>query len=171
MYPMKKKRCESTDFTSSQVISLNAFFSVTESQAQSVPEPNEIGNVIQEVVDFERQINLEVKSDDVQELLDLRNQMTIDELLEVHEQDILSSNPVQSEDRMTVGNLTEGLNLIEKGLQSLENIGLQRKAYFFNKAMKKKTINPLLRNFADEKKNYLSRQTNLLYFMKPSTSK
>ncbi|GFU76915.1 hypothetical protein TNCV_4520711 [Trichonephila clavipes] len=66
-------------------------------------------------------MNLEMDSDGVQELLDFHNQeLTMDELIEMHEQkqDIEkfeSLNPVQSEDRMTVGNLTEGLNLIEKG--------------------------------------------------------
>ncbi|GFW32148.1 transposable element Tcb1 transposase [Trichonephila clavipes] len=42
----------------------------------------------------------------------------------MHEQDIKepeSSDPVQSEDRMTAGNLIEWLNLIEKGLRIFEN--------------------------------------------------
>ncbi|XP_023218164.1 uncharacterized protein LOC111620476 [Centruroides sculpturatus] len=47
-------------------------------------EPDEIGDVIEEVVDLARQINLEVDSDDVQELLDSHNQeLTIDELIEM----------------------------------------------------------------------------------------
>ncbi|GFW70838.1 integrase catalytic domain-containing protein [Trichonephila clavipes] len=65
-------------------------FSITESLAELVPETDEIGNVIEEVVtrDLARQINLEVDSDNVQELLDSRNQeLTIDELPEKHEQD------------------------------------------------------------------------------------
>ncbi|GFW93114.1 hypothetical protein TNCV_3888551 [Trichonephila clavipes] len=44
-----------------------------------------------------------------------------------------SLNPVQSEARMTVGNLTEGFSLIEKGLQILENT-------YFNKTRKKKLL-------------------------------
>ncbi|GFU83485.1 hypothetical protein TNCV_2142431 [Trichonephila clavipes] len=45
-----------------------------------------IGNVIEEVVDLSRQINLEVDSDDVQELLNSHNQeLTMDELIEMHE--------------------------------------------------------------------------------------
>ncbi|GFX84274.1 hypothetical protein TNCV_3976191 [Trichonephila clavipes] len=51
----------------------------------------EIGNVIEEVVCLISEINLEVDSDDVQELLDSHYQkLTIDELIEmsVHEQDI-----------------------------------------------------------------------------------
>ncbi|XP_023220465.1 tigger transposable element-derived protein 1-like [Centruroides sculpturatus] len=100
----------------------------TLNEAESVPEPDEIGNVIEEVVDLARQINLEVDSDDLQELLDSHNQeLTIDELIEMREQeqDIEepdSLDPVQSEDRMMVGNLTDGLSSIEKGLQILENI-------------------------------------------------
>ncbi|XP_023232690.1 tigger transposable element-derived protein 1-like [Centruroides sculpturatus] len=96
--------------------------------AESVPEPDEIGNVIEEVVDLARQINLEVDSDDVRELLDSHNQeLTIDELIEMCEQEqdieeLDSLDPVKSEDRMTVGKLTEGLSVIEKGLQILENI-------------------------------------------------
>ncbi|GFW74027.1 hypothetical protein TNCV_545511 [Trichonephila clavipes] len=72
-----------------------------------------------EVVELARQINFEVDSDDVRELLDSYNQeLAIDELIEMHEQDIEeleSLDPVQSEDRMTFGNLTEGFNLIEIG--------------------------------------------------------
>ncbi|GFX29144.1 hypothetical protein TNCV_3216791 [Trichonephila clavipes] len=42
----------------------------------------------QEVVDLTKQINLEVNSDDVQELLDFHNQeLTIDKLIEMHEQE------------------------------------------------------------------------------------
>ncbi|GFY15987.1 hypothetical protein TNCV_1286321 [Trichonephila clavipes] len=67
------------------------------------------------------QIHLEVESDDVQELLDSHNhELTIDELIEIHEQEqdieeLECLNPVQSEDIMTVGSLTEGISLIEKG--------------------------------------------------------
>ncbi|GFW71909.1 hypothetical protein TNCV_3220851 [Trichonephila clavipes] len=61
------------------------------------------------------------RSDDVQKLLDIHNQeLTMDELIEMHEQEqdieeLESLDPVQSENRMTVVNLTEGLNLIENG--------------------------------------------------------
>ncbi|GFX96116.1 hypothetical protein TNCV_2290061 [Trichonephila clavipes] len=60
----------------------------------------------------DRQINLKVDSDDVQDLLDFRNQeLTIDVLVEMHEneqdiEELKSLNPVQPEDRITVGNLT-----------------------------------------------------------------
>ncbi|GFW66327.1 hypothetical protein TNCV_1712251 [Trichonephila clavipes] len=51
-------------------------------------EPYEIGNVIEEVANLARKINLEVKSENVQELLDAQYQeLTIDELIEIHEQD------------------------------------------------------------------------------------
>ncbi|GFW04153.1 uncharacterized protein TNCV_2669181 [Trichonephila clavipes] len=54
-----------------------------------VPEPNEIGNVIEEVVRLVGQINLKVDSDDVQELLDFHKQeLTVNEIVEMHEQDI-----------------------------------------------------------------------------------
>ncbi|GFV29352.1 dachshund homolog 1 [Trichonephila clavipes] len=50
------------------------------------PEPDEIGNLIEEVVNLARKINLEVDSDDVQELLGSNNQeLTIDELIEMHD--------------------------------------------------------------------------------------
>ncbi|GFW45912.1 unconventional myosin-XV [Trichonephila clavipes] len=61
------------------------------------------------------------------ELLDSQNQeSTMDELIELHgqEQDIEkleSLDIVQAKDGMTVGNLAEGLSLIEKGFQILEN--------------------------------------------------
>ncbi|GFY33542.1 hypothetical protein TNCV_4538761 [Trichonephila clavipes] len=55
---------------------------------ESVPEPDEIGNLIEEVFDLDRQINSELDSDDVQELLDSHNQeMTMDELIVMHEQE------------------------------------------------------------------------------------
>ncbi|GFW17314.1 hypothetical protein TNCV_3905241 [Trichonephila clavipes] len=75
--------------------------------------------IIEEIVYLVRQINLEVDSD-IQELLDSHNrELTIDELIEMHEQGIEkfeSLEPVHSKDRMTVGNLTESLSLIEKEL-------------------------------------------------------
>ncbi|GFY36036.1 hypothetical protein TNCV_4844081 [Trichonephila clavipes] len=70
-------------------------------KTESALEPGKIGNVIKEVVDNSRQINLEVDSDDVQELLDSHKQeMTFDKLVEMHEleQDIEkleSLDPIQ----------------------------------------------------------------------------
>ncbi|GFY11349.1 hypothetical protein TNCV_4473321 [Trichonephila clavipes] len=46
---------------------------LTEIQAESVPESDEVGIGILEVVDLARQINLEENSEDVQELLDFYN--------------------------------------------------------------------------------------------------
>ncbi|GFS79699.1 oxidation resistance protein 1 [Trichonephila clavipes] len=57
-------------------------------EVESLPEPDEIGNFVEEVVDIARQINSGVDNDDVQELLDSHHQeRTIDELTEMHEQD------------------------------------------------------------------------------------
>ncbi|GFT56069.1 hypothetical protein TNCV_76141 [Trichonephila clavipes] len=53
-----------------------------------MPEPDEISNMIKEVVDLAGHINLGVDNDNIQELLDSLNQdLTIDELLEMHEQE------------------------------------------------------------------------------------
>ncbi|GFW53192.1 hypothetical protein TNCV_3294391 [Trichonephila clavipes] len=94
-----------------------SFFSSSSTHTiESVPEPDEL---VIEVVDLAWQINLE-DGDDVQELLDSHNQeLTIDELVEMHKQEqdveeLESVDPVQSDERMTVGSLTEGLSLIEK---------------------------------------------------------
>ncbi|GFU05425.1 hypothetical protein TNCV_3290781 [Trichonephila clavipes] len=63
----------------------------------------EIGNVIEEVTNLVRQINLEVDSDDVQEVLDFHNQeQTFDESIAMHEQEediekLESLDPVQSD--------------------------------------------------------------------------
>ncbi|GFX93585.1 hypothetical protein TNCV_1587621 [Trichonephila clavipes] len=66
---------------------VDSSFFITEIQAESLPKPDEIGNLIEEVVDLAMQINLEVDSDDIQEQLDSHNQeLTIHELVE--EQDI-----------------------------------------------------------------------------------
>ncbi|GFW56104.1 hypothetical protein TNCV_375101 [Trichonephila clavipes] len=52
------------------------------------PEPDEIDNVIKEVVDLAGQINLEGDSDAIQELLDFHNQeLIIDNLINMHEQE------------------------------------------------------------------------------------
>ncbi|GFX68528.1 hypothetical protein TNCV_2432351 [Trichonephila clavipes] len=72
----------------SNLVNLSFFF-IAETQAESVPEPDEISNLTEEVVDIARQINLEVDIDDVQELLDSHYQeLTIDEPIEMQEQDI-----------------------------------------------------------------------------------
>ncbi|GFU21923.1 hypothetical protein TNCV_3283931 [Trichonephila clavipes] len=79
---------------------------------------------MEEVLDLARQLHLEVDSVEVQELLDSHNhELTVDELIEMHEQeqDIEELDPVQSEDRMAVGNVTEGSVKLKKGLQILEN--------------------------------------------------
>ncbi|GFY25503.1 uncharacterized protein TNCV_2486231 [Trichonephila clavipes] len=56
-------------------------------RAELGPEPDEIVNLIEEVIDFFKQINLEVHMDDVQELLDSHNpQLIVDELIEMHKQ-------------------------------------------------------------------------------------
>ncbi|GFW56793.1 hypothetical protein TNCV_160231 [Trichonephila clavipes] len=66
-------------------------------------------------IGLEWQINLEVDSYDVQELLDSQIQeLAIEELIEMHQQELNIEEleflvPVQSE-RMTVGNLIEGLS-------------------------------------------------------------
>ncbi|GFV63971.1 uncharacterized protein TNCV_385461 [Trichonephila clavipes] len=86
---------------------------------ESEPEPDEIDNVIEDA-DLVRKINLEMDSDDVRERLDSHNhELTINELVKMHEQDFEELeylDPVQSEDRKTVGNLTENPSLIEKRL-------------------------------------------------------
>ncbi|GFW42376.1 hypothetical protein TNCV_239731 [Trichonephila clavipes] len=54
---------------------------------ESVSQSDDIVNVIEEVLDLARQINLEMDSDEVQELLDSHSQeLAIDELIEMHEQ-------------------------------------------------------------------------------------
>ncbi|GFV36580.1 hypothetical protein TNCV_2260991 [Trichonephila clavipes] len=64
----------------------------------AIPLNDEAGNVIEEVVELESQINLEMNSYDVQELLDSYNQeMRIHERIEMHEKDteeLQSLNPV-----------------------------------------------------------------------------
>lgn len=140
-----------------------------------MPGPDEIGNVIKDVVELGRQINLEVDSDDVQELLDSHNQeLTIDELIKMREQEedienLDSLDPVQLEDQMTVGNLTEALSSIEKGLTILESIDSNEERISVTKQGIKKLL-ACYEEILREKKKSLTRQTTLLDFMKPSTS-
>ncbi|GFT20573.1 hypothetical protein TNCV_2184021 [Trichonephila clavipes] len=76
--------------------------------------------------------------DYVQELLDSHNQeLTIDELIEMHGQEqnieeLESLDSVQL-DRMTVGNSIEGLSLVEKRFQILENIDSNDERIFSTK--------------------------------------
>ncbi|GFX66766.1 tigger transposable element-derived protein 1 [Trichonephila clavipes] len=80
-------------------------------------------------------------NDDVQELLDSHNQkLTIDVLIEIHEleqniKELEYLDAVQPEDRMTAGNLTEGISLIEKkSLQILENTDSYEESIFFQQS-------------------------------------
>ncbi|GFV27229.1 hypothetical protein TNCV_3459241 [Trichonephila clavipes] len=55
---------------------------------ESLPEPDENRNLIDEVVDLAKQTNLEVDSDDSQKLLDFHYQgLIIDKLIEMHEEE------------------------------------------------------------------------------------
>ncbi|GFV68091.1 kinectin [Trichonephila clavipes] len=63
----------------------DVFFPISEIQAELLSEPDKNGNLIEEIVDSARKINLEVDSDDTQELLDCSQ--TTDELIEMLEQD------------------------------------------------------------------------------------
>ncbi|GFV86041.1 hypothetical protein TNCV_670381 [Trichonephila clavipes] len=88
----------------SNLVDSSSFFPIIKTQAESLPEPIGIGNLIKEVADVAMQINSEVDNDDVQKLLDSHNQeLTIDELTEMHEQEqdieqLESVDSVQSED-------------------------------------------------------------------------
>ncbi|GFU45223.1 hypothetical protein TNCV_4236401 [Trichonephila clavipes] len=75
------------DFQISPIRFSFSFF-IIETYAESVPELDEIGNLVEKVVDFAMQINSDVNSDDVQKLLDFHNhELTMDELVEMHEQE------------------------------------------------------------------------------------
>ncbi|PRD35406.1 UNVERIFIED_CONTAM: Lachesin [Trichonephila clavipes] len=100
--------------------------------AESVPEPDGISNVIEEVVDLTRQINLEVNRDNAKKLLDYHNQeLTIDELIEMHEQDqgieLESLDPAQSKDRRTEWKFARKFNY--KGVINCRKYRLQRRSY------------------------------------------
>ncbi|GFW52567.1 hypothetical protein TNCV_404951 [Trichonephila clavipes] len=61
---------------------------------QAEPEPNEIGYLVGEIVDLARQINFEVDSYDVQELLDFHNQeLTIDGFIEIKSKTFKNLSP------------------------------------------------------------------------------
>ncbi|GFT87221.1 hypothetical protein TNCV_3543851 [Trichonephila clavipes] len=65
---------------------MNKVWKTLDMQAESVPEPDEIGNLIEEVTNLARQINLEEDSDAVQELMDSHSQEQTMDLIEIHEQ-------------------------------------------------------------------------------------
>ncbi|GFX73571.1 hypothetical protein TNCV_2342761 [Trichonephila clavipes] len=66
-------------------VSSPGFGNDSKMMGESMPEPDEIDNVIEDIVDLVRQINLEVDRDDVQELLDSHSQeLTKDEHIEMH---------------------------------------------------------------------------------------
>ncbi|GFV11206.1 hypothetical protein TNCV_2719491 [Trichonephila clavipes] len=63
---------------------VDSFFPLIKTQPESLPKPDEIGKLLEEVVDLSMKINSEVAN--VQELLDSPNQkQTTDELIEIHE--------------------------------------------------------------------------------------
>ncbi|GFX51136.1 hypothetical protein TNCV_2734871 [Trichonephila clavipes] len=74
-----KSTYANNDLRDFQISSIRLLFEETNGQI------GKNGNLIEEFTDFPRQINLEVNSDDIQELLSFHNQkLTIDELIEVH---------------------------------------------------------------------------------------
>ncbi|GFT26244.1 tigger transposable element-derived protein 1 [Trichonephila clavipes] len=81
-------------------------------------------------------MNYERDNDDVQEVLDSHDQeLTIDEHIEIETdiEKLESLDPIQPEDRMMVGNLTEGDSSVEKGLRTLENIDSKEERIFSTK--------------------------------------
>ncbi|GFW40031.1 hypothetical protein TNCV_5117141 [Trichonephila clavipes] len=88
---------------------------------------------IEEVIDCGMEINLEMDTDDVRELLVFYNQtLTTDELIEMHEkgrgiEELESLDPVQS----------EGLRLVEEVLQIFGNVGSNEEPFPFNKTRNK----------------------------------
>ncbi|CAH2016354.1 unnamed protein product [Acanthoscelides obtectus] len=152
------------------------FFSPLKLKEKTISDPEQIDSIIEEVVDIAKQLNLEVDNDDVQELLDSHNQeLTIDEVIEMrkYEQDIEqtdSLDPVESVNQMTIANLTEGLNSIEKGLQILEKIDSNEERVSTTKRGIKKLL-VCYEEILREKKKNLTRQATLLEYIKPSTSK
>ncbi|GFT34880.1 hypothetical protein TNCV_3878891 [Trichonephila clavipes] len=76
----------------------------------------------EEDVDLMRQIKLEVDSDDVQQLLDSHDQeLTIVLLIDMYEQKQDIEKLLTQFNHMIPVYLAEGLNLIEKGFQIVED--------------------------------------------------
>ncbi|GFV26283.1 hypothetical protein TNCV_4586221 [Trichonephila clavipes] len=97
-------------------------------------------NVIKEVVDLTRQINLGVDSYDVKEL-------TVNELILV--QELESSDPVQSEG-ITVEIFSENLSSVEKALQIFRNVDSNEYETTFNKTRNKTITSIPQENFVGE---------------------
>ncbi|GFU39552.1 tigger transposable element-derived protein 1 [Trichonephila clavipes] len=149
---------------------------------ESMPETDEIDNLIQEVVCvceyFEMQINLEMENEEIQKLLDsptIRSSQLINSLKCMSKSKTLknlSLDPVRSDDRMTNGNLTEGLNLIENcGYNIFENTNSKEECIFATKQGIKKALACYQEILKKEKKKIFQSVDYLLQFMKSSTSK
>ncbi|GFV06830.1 hypothetical protein TNCV_2331841 [Trichonephila clavipes] len=68
---------------------------IGEWKRKSLPQPDDIGYVIEGILHFARQINLEMDRDDTEELLDSQNQeLTIDEFIEINDEELESLDPV-----------------------------------------------------------------------------
>ncbi|GFW83445.1 hypothetical protein TNCV_2545431 [Trichonephila clavipes] len=82
-------RCDERSQRSISILQwLSLLESFVEKKEKKVSKIGEIGIVIKEVVDLAKQINLKVDVDDVQEVVDSLNLvLTIDELIEMHEQE------------------------------------------------------------------------------------
>ncbi|GFV24597.1 hypothetical protein TNCV_1914581 [Trichonephila clavipes] len=86
----------------------------------------------------------------VKPVIKLLKELTINELIEIHEtkqdvEELEALDPVQTEDRMTVGSLTEGLLFIEKELQNLEIIDSNEEIIYFSKTRNEEIISMLQR--------------------------
>ncbi|GFX37771.1 tigger transposable element-derived protein 1 [Trichonephila clavipes] len=78
-------------------------------------------------------------------------------------EELKSLDPVQPENRMTVGNLTEGLNLIENRVKVLENIDSNEERIFSTKQGIKKLLACYKKILQAKKK------TALTWQMKPTS--
>ncbi|GFW92494.1 hypothetical protein TNCV_518111 [Trichonephila clavipes] len=91
-------------------------------QVESVTEPDEIGNVIEEIINLARQINLEADSNDVKELLNSHNhELSIEDLIETYEQE-QDIEEFESIDSVVKNSLTNSYFNFQMASERLYNI-------------------------------------------------
>lgn len=138
----------------------------------TAPEIDHVAEA-KEVIILASQLGLEVDAEDFMELLDSHNEeLALDDIIEIHNQntvEVAEEAGLEWISTMTVGKLTEGLELIEAGLKVLEEIDSNEDRAATARQGIKKAIT-CYKEILWEKKKSLSRQTSLLDFLKSSSS-
>ncbi|KAJ8942380.1 hypothetical protein NQ318_011727 [Aromia moschata] len=131
------------------------------SEPETVIESDLVNQVINDVVTLARRLNLEVDSEDVDELLKSHDEeLTLDDLIDMRQQNAMEdedSEPVAQEKQMPIAKLTESLDFIESGIQILEEIDSNEEHVMTARQNIQRSIACYAEILREKKKNVTSR--------------